>query len=229
MAVMLRDMPTGELPREKLIAHGAAALSNAELLAILLRTGTRACSVLELANEVLAHIREQGLAALSYMSPVELTDIRGLGEAKAATVLAAVELGKRLGAKSVSQSVVRGPEDAARYAMPRLLHEQKEHFAVLLLDAKNHILGMKVISIGSLTASVVHPREVFQEALRFSAASLILVHNHPSGDPTPSREDIATTERLVKAGKVMGIPVLDHIVLGGHAFLSMKERGMMKG
>ena len=227
MAIRLRDLPRGELPREKLIEHGAAALSNAELLAILLRTGTRSCSVLELAGEVLVRIREQGIAALANMSPVELTDIKGLGEAKAATVLAAVELGRRLGAAAAVRTEVREPGDAAHYAMPRLLGERREHFAVILLDTKNRILGMRDVSIGSLTASVVHPREVFQEALRFSAASMILVHNHPSGDPAPSREDIAVTDRLVKAGQIMGIPVLDHIVLGGHDFLSMKERGMM--
>ncbi|ERL03340.1 RadC family protein [Mitsuokella sp. oral taxon 131] len=228
MTIMVRDLPREELPREKLIEHGAAALSNAELLAVLLRTGTQSCSVLTLSQEVLARLHEQGIAALSSMAPGELTDIKGLGAAKAATVLAAVELGKRLSACAAVRVTVRAPEDAAHYAMPRLFGEQREHFAVLLLDAKHRILGMRNISIGSLTASVVHPREVFQAALRGSAAALILVHNHPSGDPTPSHEDAATTERLVKAGKVMGIPVLDHIVLGRQDFFSMKEHGMMR-
>ena len=123
--------------------------------------------------------------------------------------------------------IVHGPEDVAHYAMPRFRFEQKEHFAVMLLNTKNHILGLTDVSVGSLSASIVHPREVFQTALRYAAAAMILIHNHPSGDPSPSREDINVTQRLVKAGKIMDIPVLDHIILGDNRFVSIKEKGLL--
>ena len=225
--LMVRDLPKEERPREKLIAYGASVLSNAELIAILLRTGTRENSVLRLAEQVLSCYKDRGLSAIIHMSVAELAHIKGLGAAKAATILAAVELGRRLSMTAAKIEVVHGPEDVAHFAMPRYRFEQKEHFAVLLLNTKNHILSMPDISIGSLTASVVHPREVFEAAVRQAAASLILLHNHPSGDPTPSKEDIAVTQRLVKAGKVMDIPVLDHIIIGDNRFVSLKEQGLM--
>lgn len=218
-----------ERPRERLLADGPTHLSDAELLAILLHTGTRNDSVLHLAEEILARYKGRGLEAMIHMAPAELADIRGIGLAKAATVLAAVELGRRLSEKAArKQVVVHGPEDAAHYAMPHFRYERKEHFAVLLLNTKNHILAMPTISIGSLSASIVHPREVFLAAVQHAAAAMILLHNHPSGDPSPSREDIAVTERLVKAGRIMDIPVLDHIILGDNKFISLKEKGMVK-
>lgn len=229
MAAMVRDLPKDERPREKLLAAGAAALSNTELLAILLRTGVKEGSVLHVAEEVLTLYREKGILAIAQMSARELSGIKGVGLAKAATILAAVELGRRLAMKEAArQAIVHGPEDAAHYAMPRLRFERKEHFAALLLNTKNHVLAMPVISVGSLTASIVHPREVFQAAIAHAAASMILVHNHPSGDPTPSSEDIAVTRRMVEAGKVMDIPVLDHIILGDDKFISLKEKGMIQ-
>ena len=228
MTIMVRDLPAEERPREKLLGYGASALSNAELLAILLRTGTSKQSVLGIADEVLAHYKERGIAGMVHMAPAELAAIRGIGMAKAATIVAAVELGRRLAVRTAEQiQVVHGPEDAAQFAMPRFRFEQKEHFAVMLLNTKNHILGLKEVSMGSLQASVVHPREVFRAAIDYAAASMILLHNHPSGDPSPSREDIAVTQRLVKAGRIMDIPVLDHIILGDCRFLSLKEKGMM--
>ena len=126
------------------------------------------------------------------------------------------------------KSIVTCPEDAADYAMPRFRFEQREHFAVILMNVKNHILSMPVVSVGSLTASVVHPREVFKLAIQQTAASMILVHNHPSGDPNPSREDINITNRLVQVGKLMDIPVLDHIILGDNKYISLKEKGVIK-
>lgn len=227
-AIMVRDLPADERPREKLMTAGAACLSNVELLAILLRTGTRENSVIRVAEQVLSRYRDVGITAMMSMSVAELSSVRGVGAAKAATILAAVELGRRLSQKAAEKvEIVHGPEDAAHYAMPRFRFEQKEHFAVMLLNTKNHILGLTDISIGSLSASIVHPREVFQAALRYAAAALILLHNHPSGDPSPSREDIQVTQRLVKAGKVMDIPVLDHIILGDNRFVSLKEKGLL--
>ena len=225
--IMVRDLPLEERPREKLVSYGPSALSNAELLAILLRTGTRGESVLRLAERVLAYCKDRGLAAMVHMSVEELAKINGLGPGKAATILAAVELGRRLSVAEARIEVIHGPEDAARFAMPHFRHATKEHFAVLLLNTKNHILARPLISQGSLTASVVHPREVFEAAVRHSAASMILLHNHPSGDPSPSREDIAVTQRLVKAGQVMDIPVLDHVIIGNNSFASLKEKGLM--
>lgn len=226
MTVMVRDLPEEERPREKFIRYGASALSNAELLAILLRTGMQNKSVLHVAADVLAKFRERGLQDLIHMMPEEMTDIPGLGLTKAVTILAAVELGRRLHIESTAKAtIVHGPEDAAAYLMPRLEFERKEHFVILLLNTKNHITGMRNVSTGSLSASVVHPREVFLEAIHSSAAAIILSHNHPSGDPSPSREDIAVTQRLQKAGKILDIPVLDHIIIGEGRFVSMKEQG----
>ena len=225
--IMVRDLPLEERPREKLVRYGPSALSNAELLAILLRTGTRGESVLRMAERVLSYCKDRGLSAMVHMSVEELAKINGLGPGKASAILAAVELGRRLAVSEAKVEIVHGPEDAARFAMPHFRHETKEHFAVLLLNTKNHILAMPVISQGSLTASVVHPREVFEAAVRHAAASMILLHNHPSGDPSPSREDIAVTERLVKAGQVMDIPVLDHVIIGNNSFASLKEKGLM--
>ncbi|MBQ1648342.1 MAG: DNA repair protein RadC [Bacteroidales bacterium] len=225
---MVRDLPIDERPREKLMADGAACLSNVELLAILLRTGTKEHSVLRVAEQVLARYKDVGITAMMNMSVAELSSVQGIGAVKAATILAAVELGRRLSQKAAEKvEIVHGPEDVAHYAMPRFRFEQKEHFAVMLLNTKNHILGLTDVSVGSLSASIVHPREVFQTALRYAAAAMILIHNHPSGDPSPSREDINVTQRLVKAGKIMDIPVLDHIILGDNRFVSIKEKGLL--
>lgn len=153
--------------------------------------------------------------------------IHGISEKKELIVLAVKELVRRLSKENEKIDVVHGPEDVAHFAMPILRDELKEHFAILSLNTKNHIIGWDVVSVGSLTASIVHPREVFEVALRHHAASIILVHNHPSGDPAPSKEDIAVTQRLTKAGKVMDVPVLDHIIIGNHRFVSLKERGIL--
>ncbi len=221
---MVRDLPAEERPREKLIQQGAASLSDTELLAILLRTGTSSVSVLHLAEEVLAKYQDKGLVSIMNISPQEIATVHGVGLAKAATIVAAVELGRRLSTKAAQKlEKIEGPEDVARYASPILRFEQKEHFLVMLLDVRNRVLAMPKVSIGSLTASVAHPREIFREAIRYSAANMILIHNHPSGDPTPSREDIQITKQMMKAGEIMGIPVLDHVIIAGDGFLSLKE------
>ena len=155
------------------------------------------------------------------------TAIKGIGQKKKAKLFAIRELARRMMTVSPKIDVVHGPEDVAHFAMPRYRFEDKEHFAIVVLNTKNHIIAMPDISIGSLTASVVHPREVFREALKYPAASIILLHNHPSGDPSPSREDIAVTQRLAKAGKILDIPVLDHVIIGDNRFVSLKEMGKM--
>jgi DNA repair protein RadC len=221
---MVRDLPKEVRPREKLLQYGASALSDIELLAIMLRTGTTSKSVLHLAEDVLAQYKDKGLAAIMHISPQEIASIHGIGLAKAATVVAAVELGRRLSERAArTLEKVEGPEDVARYVIPSLRFEQKEHFLAMFLDIRNRILALSTISVGSLTSSIAHPREVFREAIRYSAASVILVHNHPSGDPAPSREDIQLTKQMMKAGEIMGIPVLDHVVVAGDNFVSLKE------
>ncbi len=229
MSAMVRDLPMEERPREKLLSCGARSLSNTELLAILLHSGTRSKSVIQVAQELLAAYRDNGLASIVNCSPGELADVDGIGPAKTATIMAAVELGLRLAQKpSSDRFIIRTPEDVAEYAMPRLRYEQKEHFAIMLLDTKNHVLSFPDISIGSLNASIVHPREVFRCAISNCASSIVLVHNHPSGDPTPSREDLQVTSRLVKAGQILDIEVLDHIIIGDNKYTSLKEQGMLK-
>lgn len=155
--------------------------------------------------------------------------IEGVGKRKELALRSVKELGKRMAQKAARQiDVIHGPEDAAKFASPYFLQESKEHFAVLLLNTKNRVLGLRTVSVGSLTASIVHPREVFELAVTHHAAAIILLHNHPSGDPTPSSEDISVTQRLAKAGTIMDIPVLDHVILGEGCFSSLKEKGMLQ-
>lgn len=226
---MVRDLPVDDRPRERLLAYGPGNLSNAELLAILLGSGYRNKSAMQLAQDVLSTHREEGVQALATMDLTELMSFKGIGMAKAAELSAAVELGKRLKDKpGVKRVKISCPSDAADYAMLRLRFQQREHFAVILLNVKNHILSMPIISVGSLTASVVHPREVFRAAILQTAAAMILVHNHPSGDPTPSSEDVSITMRLIDAGKIMDIPVLDHIIIGDNKYISLKEEGVIQ-
>ncbi|EAX48113.1 DNA repair protein RadC [Thermosinus carboxydivorans Nor1] len=222
----LKELPEEERPREKLLAKGPAALSNVELLAILLRTGTKNQSVMRLAEGLLA--MQDGLAKVSRLTAQELSKIKGIGAAKAVTLVAAMELGKRLASlEAMQRAVIRSPQDIRDLMMPRLRYETKEHFVALLLSTKNHVLAMPVISVGSLNASLVHPRELFREAINHSAAAVILVHNHPSGDPTPSREDIEITGKMVQAGEILGIAVLDHVIIGDGKYVSLKEKGII--
>ncbi|MPN14686.1 hypothetical protein SDC9_162013 [bioreactor metagenome] len=226
--LMLKELPLDERPREKMIAKGAAALSNAELLAILLRTGTKSDSVLRLAERLLKKHEELGLSGLAVLTPQEMSKVKGIGIAKAVSIVAAVEIGKRLASLIPGERpAIRSPLDAANYMMAKLRYEVKEHFIVILLSTKNHIIATPTISVGTLNASLVHPRELFKEAINYSAASVILVHNHPSGDPTPSKEDIELTQKLVKAGKLLDISVLDHVIIGDNKYVSLKEKGII--
>ena len=222
----IRDLPAGERPREKMRERGAAALGNSELLAILLRTGGVSESALRLAETLLD--RQGGLAGLGHATLEEFEQVRGIGEAKAVTVMAAVELGRRVATLApAGRTVIRTPDDVAALLLPRFRFETKESFLAVLLSTKNHVLKAPVISVGSLNASIVHPREVFREAINASAASVILAHNHPSGDPAPSAEDIDLTRKLAEAGKLLNIPVLDHVILGDGRYISLKEKGIL--
>ncbi|MDP4084559.1 MAG: DNA repair protein RadC [Bacillota bacterium] len=224
--LMIRDFPQDERPRERFIQQGAESLSNHELIAILLRTGTKDESVLQLSNRLLSHF--DGLRDLKSATLEEITSIKGIGDAKAIQLLTAVELGRRIANLSYTDRyVIRSPEDGANYVMNDMRFLSQEHFVCLYLNTKNQVLHKKTIFIGSLNASIVHPREVYKEALRRSAASIICLHNHPSGDPAPSREDIEVTKRLSECGKIMGIDLLDHLIIGENKFVSLKEKGYL--
>lgn len=223
---VLRDVPSEERPRERMMAVGAEALSHAELLAILLRTGTKRESAVLLAARIL---KECGsLRGLVDMSVEELTAIRGIGPAKAVQLLAGIELGRRLAKSRQSEMpAIRKPQDAADLVMEEMRYLKKEHFVCLFLNTKNQVIVKETLSVGTLNASLVHPREVFRAAIKCSSASIVCVHNHPSGDPSPSPEDIVLTRRLKEAGELIGIDVLDHLVIGDNRFVSLKEQGLM--
>ncbi|WP_330999267.1 RadC family protein [Rossellomorea arthrocnemi] len=224
--LMIRDFPQDERPRERMIQSGAASLSNQELLAILLRTGTKSESVLQLSNRLLNQF--DGLNLLKDASLEEITKTKGIGLAKAVQIMAAVELGRRISNLAFDDRYsIRSPEDGANYVMNDMRFLSQEHFVCLYLNTKNQVLHKQTIFIGSLNASIVHPREVFKEAFRRSAASIICIHNHPSGDPTPSREDIEVTKRLVECGRIIGIDILDHLIIGEKKFISLKEKGYL--
>jgi DNA repair protein RadC len=224
--IRMKDVPREERPRERLRRHGAERLANKELLAILLRTGNQRESALTLAEKLLA--RFGSLANIASASFEELVAVNGIGPAKAADILAAFELAKRLAESRMEfQGVVNSPADAAQLVLRELSLADKEHFMIIMLNTKNRVIAKKTVSIGHLQASLVHPREMFKEAIKRSSAALILVHNHPSGDLTPSREDITTTERLREAGAVLGIDVLDHIIVGDNRYFSFREHGLL--
>lgn len=222
----IKDMPVDLRPRERLSTSGAQSLTDAELLAILLRTGTTTSTVLELATIVLTHFN--GLRGLVQASIEELSSIRGMGPAKTAQIKAALELGKRVATNaSVERVVIKTPEDVAGLVMEEMRHLDREHFRALFLNAKNQVIGQEVISIGTLNSSAVHPRELFKNAIKRSAAAIILIHNHPSGDPSPSREDVEVTRRVIEAGHIIGIEVLDHLIIGDNKFNSFKAKGLI--
>ena len=222
---MIRDLPRGERPRERLREHGPAYLSNAELIAILLRTGVTGENVLNLAVRLLSYF--QGLPGLARSSYSELCSLKGISEAKACQLLAALELGRRLvSLHPEGMAVIRSPEDVANLLAAEMSLLDQEHLRVLLLNTKNHVTGVSEIYIGNVNASVVRAAEVFRPAVRENSAAIVVVHNHPSGDPSPSQEDIAVTEQLRESGELLGIELLDHIILGGQRHVSLKERGL---
>ncbi|WP_277923945.1 RadC family protein [Halobacillus yeomjeoni] len=225
-SILIKDVPKEDRPRERMRELGATHLSNQELLAILLGSGTKQESVMELSQRLLIHF--EGIGLLKDATIEELTAIRGIGIAKAVLIMAAIELGKRIQQmKPVDRYIIRSPEDGADFVMEEMRTLKQEHFICLFLNTKNQVLHRQTIFIGSLNASIVHPREVFKEAVKRSAASIICAHNHPSGDPTPSQEDIQVTRRLQECGKMIGIELLDHLVIGDRKFISLKEKGYL--
>ncbi len=223
--ISIKNMPENMRPREKLLNWGETKLSDVELLAIILGMGTRNVSALELANFLV--VKYKGLRGLKESSLEELIEERGIGPAKAVTIKAAVELGRRIAVNVQGKIPIKSPEDVRNIVMEEMRYFDREHFRSLYLDRKGGLIVMEDVSVGGLHSSIVHPREVFKTAVKKSAASIILVHNHPSGDPTPSKEDIEVTKRLIEAGKIMGIEVLDHIIIGEGNYCSLKARGLI--
>ena len=221
----IRDLPPSERPRERLLKLGAEALSAQEILALILGRGIKDESVMVTAQRLLSQFGN--LKGIANASIEELARVRGIGVAKATQIKAAFELSKRLeGYESGKKVTIKTPEDIVEQVRARLKDKKKEHFLVILLNTRNQLIGIAPISIGSLDASIVHPREVFKEAISATAASVIFAHNHPSGDPQPSEDDIKLTKRLVQAGEIIGIEVLDHIIVGGNTFVSIKRQGL---
>lgn len=222
----IRKWPETERPRERLLAQGAGALTDAQLLAILLRVGRRRSSALQVGMEILKQVG--GVGGLVHCGFEELCAIPGIGTAKVAQLKAAVELGRRAAAVPLAKGArIASSRDLFDHFHSALRSLRREIFKVVLLDAKHAILREETVSEGSLTLSIVHPREVFSLAVRESAAAVILLHNHPSGDPTPSHEDRVLTARLVSAGEVLGIRVLDHLVIGDGRYVSFADQGWL--
>ena len=222
---MIRDMPEDERPRERLARYGATTLSNAELIAILLRVGVKGENVVNLSHRLLSTYG--GLAGMGRVSYGELCSINGISDAKACQLLAALELGRRLVSLSPEErAVIRAPQDVANLLAAEMGFLDQEHLRVLLISTKGEVLGIHQVYVGNVNSSVVRPAEVLRPAIRENAPSIIIVHNHPSGDPAPSPEDIMITRHIASAGSIMGIELLDHVIIGGQRHVSLKERGM---
>ncbi len=221
----IRELPSAERPRERLRSYGEGALATAELLAIILRVGITGENVLDVASRLLS--QHGGLVGLARLNFDELCATRGLGEAKAAQLRAALELGRRLAAATPEERpVIREPKDVAHLVQSEMQLLDQEQLRVLVLNTKNQVLAISTISSGTVNQSQVRPAEVFRPAIRANAPSIIVVHNHPSGDPAPSKEDVSVTRELVSAGRLLDVEVLDHIVIGLGRFVSLKDRGL---
>jgi len=221
--IMIKDLPKVERPREKLLQYGPERLSNSELLAIILGSGRRGENVIDLAKRVLKRYRTENLPNLTLN---ELKNFNGLGPAKASEIIACFELGKRVLRDKVARLYLK-PEDVWR-ELKDLRGCKKEYFVVFYLDSRNQEIKREIISIGSLNANLAHPREVFEPAVKNLAAQIILAHNHPSGNPDPSEDDLKINKRLTEAGKILGIEVLDHIIVTKDRYLSFKEKGLIR-
>lgn len=223
----VKDLPLDDRPREKLLLRGAQNLSDAELVAILLRTGKKGKSVIEIAHELVT--KNENLAVLAAKSIAHLKLTSGIGDDKAATLAAAFEMSRRILSQSKWKfdQKITSPKDVADYFIPILRDELKEQFILVCLSSSNKIIKYETISIGNLNSSIVHPREIFKSAIENSSASVILIHNHPSGNPEPSNEDISITRKLVEGGKLLDIPIFDHIIIAGTCYTSFVERRLI--
>ena len=225
-SIRIMDLPENERPQERLLRYGSEVLSNGELLALILRTGTSEENIVNLCSRILAEAG--GLNGLLSLSVEEYVKLKGIKKAKAAQLLALAELSKRFKAyKSGDEYKISQPKDAAFLVMEEMRYLKQEVLKIILLNTKNAVMLVKNISVGSLNSSIVHPREVFTEPLKKCCASIIVCHNHPSGDPSPSQEDINITHRLKECGKLLGIDLLDHVIIGNGNYVSLKEKGIL--
>ncbi len=222
----VHDLPLSERPRERLLKLGAEAMNTMELLAIILRTGVKGDSVLMTSQKLLSEFGN--LQNIAQASVAEMCQVRGIGKAKAIQIKAALELGKRVEDPDYKPGKpVQTPEEAVKSVQSKLSGKKKEHFYILCLNTRNRVNDTRQVSIGNLDSSIVHPREVFKDAISSLAAAVIFVHNHPSGDLEPSADDINLTKRLIEAGELLGIPVLDHIIVGNKGYTSLKSRNLI--
>lgn len=222
----IKSMPRDERPQEKLLKYGANTLSDSELIAVIIRTGTKDENAVMLAQKILKE-DGKGLRNIAEATSEILHSYKGINDVKAAQLLAVAELSKRISTLKIDKIKISSPGDAAVVMMEEMRYYKKEYFKIILLDTKNNVKKVSQISVGSLNSSIVHPREVFYEAVASSCSSIILVHNHPSGETEPSHEDIVLTSRLDECGKILGIKVLDHIIIGDGVFYSFKEEGLI--
>ena len=223
-APAMRDMPMRDRPRERLKEQGAESLTNAELMAILIRTGLKGENALAMATRILA--KYDGLQGMSRIGYPELISERGLSHAKACQIMAGIELGKRVASvRNDDQASIETPEDIANLVMAEMNGLEREHLRIILLNTKNRVVLIHNLYVGSVNAALVRPAEVFAEAVRWTCPAIAIVHNHPSGDPHPSDEDVAMTRQLIEAGKVLDIEVVDHVIIGRQTYLSMREKG----
>jgi len=224
----IKHLPEEERPIEKALHRGIETLSNGELLALILKTGNSNQSAMGLAENIMK-VLDGGLSGLLNATPQELMGMKGIGKSKACALSAVGELAKRIYLKPIREKyLVDCAQDVAGFFMEELRYEKKEHFRILMLNAKGAVIGAEGISIGGLTSTAVHPREVFSPAIRKNASTIVLVHNHPSGDPTPSSEDVALTKRIQGAGKLIGIKVLDHVIIGDGRYVSLLGEGYIE-
>ena len=228
MTIKIKEIPKDERPRERLIKYGISSLSNEDLLAILLKTGTKDKSAKDLANDLL--IKLGSIKSLEDMNYHSLSKIKGIGEAKACTILTAIELGKRIAedANKLYNIQVNSSEIVYKYFNNLFRNKKQEYFYAVYLDNKKKVIDTKLLFIGTLNYSIVHPREIFKEALLLSASSIICIHNHPSGNIEPSKEDIDLTNRLVNVGKMIGITVVDHLIIGSNRYYSFIDNGILR-
>ena len=224
----IKELPLTERPYERLEVIGAEHLSNAELLAVIIKTGTKDYTAVELAQLVIKLSHDGRLSSLNNLSIEQLKSIKGIGRVKAIQIKAALELSKRIATSDgIVHHIIKSAYDVSNLMMEEMRYLKKEVFKAILLDTKNQIIKIVDVSVGSLNSSIVHPREVFSDAIKCGCNSIIFVHNHPSGDPTPSNEDVQTTQRLESAGNILGIKVLDHIVVGDGRYVSFKDKGII--
>lgn len=225
----MKQLPISERPYEKAELEGVERLSDKELLTVLIRSGTKTKRADEVALSILEHCGENGLQALWDMDMEELKTFSGIGKVKAIQFLCVCEIARRMArGKKLYGIKISSPEDVVTYYTAQLKYEQRECLLLLILDSKNRVLSEELLSIGTINASIADPREIFLSALRKNGVSILLLHNHPSGDPTPSKEDIVTTSRIIEAGKLLGISLNDHIIIGQNSYLSLRAEGYLR-